>query len=31
MRARGVVKMDGSPRFAERRLHADCSEESALL
>jgi hypothetical protein len=30
MRARGVVKMDGSRRLAERRLHADWSEERAL-
>jgi len=30
MRASGVVKMDGLRRFAQRRFHADWSEERAL-
>jgi hypothetical protein len=30
MRARCIVKMNGSRRFTERRLHADWSEERAL-
>jgi hypothetical protein len=30
MRARGIVKMDGSWMFAERRLHVDWLKERAL-
>jgi hypothetical protein len=30
MRARGIVKIDGSWLLAERRLHVDWSEELAL-